>query len=310
MAQQRGTRAAPRSTAITAKDVVTGGRFVWDVQRFLRKRTPLSTARATVQHRVQHRAENLLAVLRQAIYGQPNSPHLSLLRRVGCEYGDVERLVAAEGVEGALLALYRQGVYLTVEEYKGKRPVTRGSTTFDVRPTLLWNRVPGHSATLQTGGTRSGGIAVPLDLAAAEQQSSSHALFYEARNALHWSHGYWRVPGAASMIYLLQSCLFGVRAKRWFSPVDPASPALHPRYQWSARAMRAGSLLAGRPLPLPEFAPMSAPRPIVDWLAGELRAGRTPNLVAYPSMAVRVCEVAAEAGIDLGGPSSRSQASR
>ena len=40
-----------------------------------------------------------------------------------------ERLVTREGMEGALKRLYGDGVYLTGPEYKGRRPVIRGSTT-------------------------------------------------------------------------------------------------------------------------------------------------------------------------------------
>lgn len=42
------------------------------------------------------------------------------------------RLVRSEGLEGALRTVYAEGVYLTVEEFKGCRPAVRGSTSFAV----------------------------------------------------------------------------------------------------------------------------------------------------------------------------------
>jgi hypothetical protein len=45
--------------------------------------------------------------------------------------------VKQEGVEGALRILYRHGVYLTVDEFKGRRPATRGNATVAVNPDLL-----------------------------------------------------------------------------------------------------------------------------------------------------------------------------
>ena len=45
----------------------------------------------------------------------------------------------ALSVEGALAILYGSGVYLTVDELKGRRPAIRGSTSVTVRPDLLRN---------------------------------------------------------------------------------------------------------------------------------------------------------------------------
>ena len=93
----------------------------------------------------------------------------------------------------------------------------------------------------------------------------------------------------------------GAPAERWFSPVDLRDPALHPRYRWSARAMRWGSLLAGRPLPAAEHVPVDDPLPVARWMAGVLGQGGLPLLVAYTSPAVRLCQAARDAGVDLRG---------
>ena len=56
-----------------------------------------------------------------------------------------KQLVRADGVEGALAALYRAGVYLTADEVAGRCRVVRGSDSFDVDPADLRN--PGPSRT-------------------------------------------------------------------------------------------------------------------------------------------------------------------
>jgi hypothetical protein len=61
-----------------------------------------------------------------------DSAYSQLFRTVGCQYGDAEHLVAQDGVEGAMHALYRAGIWLSVDELKGRRPVVRGSTTIPV----------------------------------------------------------------------------------------------------------------------------------------------------------------------------------
>src|SRR5262249_43576160 len=83
--------------------------------------------------------------------------------------------------------------------------------------------------------------------------------------------------------------------------VDPYDSGLHSRYLWSARAARWGSLLAGRPLPMPWHVPVACPLPIARWMSAELREGARPLLVGYSSPVVRLCLAARTVGLDLAG---------
>jgi hypothetical protein len=100
---------------------------------------------------------------------------------------------------------------------------------------------------------------------------------------------------------ILRFSALGGYPERWFSQIDPWSRDLHPRYRWSARVLRWGSRLAGRPLPLPEHVPLADALPIVRWLAAVRRDGGTPHLFTFPSAAVRLCQTARSAGLDIGG---------
>lgn len=107
-------------------DVLAGGRLLARLVPFLRKAVTLEEARVTGQRRPAARETDFLALARRAIYGHARSPYRRLLARAGCEYGDSEGLVRRDGLEAALRTLYRQGVYLTVDEFKGRRPAVRG----------------------------------------------------------------------------------------------------------------------------------------------------------------------------------------
>ena len=109
---------------IRRDDVVTTARLAAGLPRFLRHPVTVSEARAVVGRRLERRLQDFLAQLR-AIYGRPATPFARLLRHAGCEYADVEPLARRDGVEAALRTLLRHGVYLTVEELKARRPVTR-----------------------------------------------------------------------------------------------------------------------------------------------------------------------------------------
>lgn len=281
-------------------DLVVGWRLLWRLPGFLRHPIDPEEARRILHRRLQRRKADFLALLRRAVYGNPSSSYRQLLQMAGCEYGDVELVVRREGVEAALRALYQNGVCLTVDEFKGRRPVVRGSATITVEPHQL--RSPGWTAHLltQTSGSRQDSTAVPIALSAIRDRSVNICLSFEARGGRDWLHAVWGVPGY-SATRVLEWSGFGALPVRWFSQVDPSTPGLSPRYRWSGRALRWGSLLAGVPLPRSEYVPLDDPLPIARWMATVLRAGRTPHLNTFSSPAVRLCQAALEAGLDIRG---------
>ena len=254
----------------------------------------------TLRHRLETRGSALLGIA-QRVYAQPGNPYRLLLESAGCEFGDLERLVSRDGVEGALESLLRQGVYLTVDEFKGRRPVVRGSTSFQADPAFLQNPVAGSVPAL-TSGSRGPRTSVAIDLHAIRDWAVNTRFEFEARGARRWTVARWTVPGGEAVAGILRFYAgSGVPLARWFSPVEPSSPDLHPRYRWSAWVLRSGSRLGGVPVPSPQYVPLENPGPIVRWLAGTLRTGASPFLVMYVSSAVRLARAALDAGVDLAG---------
>lgn len=268
---------------------------------FLRRPLRIEEARRVLRERFERRATDFLALVRAGVYRRPASPFCRLLDAAGCQYGDLERLVAHDGVDGALQVLYRHGVYLSVDEFKGRRPVVRGALTLSVGPRSFWNPAVTPHVLAGTSGGRGASAAVPIDLATLRDRAVNSFLGLDARDGAAWLKAHWQVPGAGALARLLEFAAFGAPPVRWFSHVDLADPQLHARYRWSARLLRWGSLAAGVLLPHPEHVPLAAPLPIARWMAAALRAGRVPHLFTFVSSAVRLCEAAAAAGIDLAG---------
>ena len=236
-----------------------------------------------------------------AVYQSPASPYRALLEHAGCTQGDLVRLVERDGVEGALRALLREGVYLTVEELKGRRPVRRGALTLDAGPARLRNPgARGHLA-LRSGGGREVATAMVVDLDFMRETNANHRVALAARGGDPWVHAVWDVPGGAALIRVLRLAGIGAGPARWFSQIDPASRDLHPRYRWAPRALRWGSLAAGVPIPAPVHAALSDPLPVVRWLTEERRAGRVPHVVTTVSAALRLAEAARTEGATLDG---------
>ena len=285
---------------MTLDDLSAAARVVLGVRRLLRQPVTPSRARVVLEDRRRQREADFLETIRRIGEADPAGPYARLLESAGCAYGDVARLVRLDGVEGALGTLARHGVYLTVEEFKGRRPIVRGNLRFTIGP---GRRRLGRSGAIaaQTSGSRGNRTTVAIDMATIWAWAVDACLDYEARGGLGWEHARWTVPGGDSIAFLLVFCAFGAVPVRWFSPLDPATGGLHPRYWWSTRLLSWAGWLGGTRLPRPEHVPLDDPEPLAAWLACVRRRGRTPHLVTYVSSAVRVCEAAVSQNLDIRG---------
>ena len=255
---------------------------------------------ALIRLRLERRAEDFLDLARRAIYAQPRSPYRALLAAAGCELGDLERLVQAEGLEGALAELLRRGVYLTTDELKGRRPVVRGSLRLQVEPRLFRNPLGHQHIVTSSGGSRGQRVPIPLDLDNIYDRALHTLLPLLAQGGAAWELAVWKIPGGA-LPTLLQYALGPRRPSRWFLMIDPGGAGVHPRYRWSGEVAVWLSRLAGRPLPAAALVSLGDPLPIARWLAAVLTAGGVPHLDTFPGPAVELCRAARAAGIDLSG---------
>jgi hypothetical protein len=287
------------ASLLSLEDLVVSARFLGRLPGLLRHPITVEAARAMLRQRLERREADFLDLARRTIYVDSAGPYRSLLRQAGCEYGDLVRLVNQNGVESTLLTLLRHGVYLTVDELKGRRPVIRGNCTFTVAPGQLRNPFVRTHLWSQTGGSRGIGTSVVLDLTFIREMAVNNGLVAAARGEGDWAHAVWLVPGGDAMVKLLRYAASGAVPVRWFSQLDLRARGLHPRYRWSARLLQWGSRMAGVRFPRPEHVSLHAPLPIAQWMAELLRERRTPHLITMASSAVRVCQAAMEAGFDL-----------
>ena len=281
-----------------SNDLVTGLRLVAGLPAYLRHPLSVSESRAILRRRLERRSDDFLDLAKRAVFGNRESPYLSLLDGAGCEYGDLERMVRRDGLEASLLTLYRSGVYLTSDESKGRLPVLRGRASVAVDPSRLRNPIlcPQYLGT--TSGSRGQATTIPLDLACIRDRAVNMLLALDTRGGAGWRNAVWAIPAVAPILWY-SAC--GGPAAKWFWPIDPKTSGLHPRYRWSARAITWTGRLAGVPMPAPECVPPDAPLPIARWMERTLHEGQVPHLWTFPSSAARLCLAAEDAGIDLAG---------
>jgi hypothetical protein len=285
---------------LSVDDLRVGIRFLGALPRFLRTPFSIDEARRIVADRFEQRERRFLDAIANACR-VVDSPYPRLLKAAGCGPADLTDLVRQEGVEGALSTLLRAGVYLTGDEFKGRKPVRRAGQEFTVAPAALLNPRSIVHGLSESSGSRGVPTPVPIDLAFVRDHAVNTHLALEAYGGRDWVHAHFGAPGGTAVTNPLEFAKGGRPPARWFTPVDLADPSLSPRYRLGAQAMRLGSLLAGVPLPGPTLAPLDDPVPIARWMAEEIGRGRTPHLWTFASSAVIVCQAANDAGIDIRG---------
>jgi len=283
------------------RTVMAGFDLLARVPWFLNNRFTIDEARAIQARQLRDRQERFLRFARLAIYGFPNHPVHQLLKHAGCAYGDLAALVTSDGVEESLRKLLQNGVYLTVDEFKGRRRAVRGSTTIEVNADRLRNPLAAFHIRARSGGSRSVGTPVLIDLAFVRACAVAYALLLHARGGDDWLKVIWETPGASARFRLMLTGCFGARPAAWFSQVDPEGPAAGGVFRWSDRALRWGAIFGGAKLPAPVWASLEDPRPLLHWLRGALDRGQTPHVETFPSSIVRLAAAAKETGIDIRG---------
>jgi hypothetical protein len=273
---------------------IATARLARDGPGWLRRTTTLDDAREWTRVALERRAANFLDVARRLIYANPSSPYLELLRHAGCELGDIERMVVADGLEGALANLAASGVYVTDDEWKGRIPIRRGSLTFTPGSRRFWNPcVPGHHI-VYSGGSGGRPNASPRSLAQEEQTGHLVALVRHAHGLDDHRIAVWRtgLGGAA-----LHSAKIGRPIRHWFYPVEPLPlGARVTGLVWSAIFARGGVRI-----PRPRFVDIRDPRPLARWLATSGKGGEPIALACSSSSAVRLSAAANAEGLRLDG---------
>src|SRR5437764_7541977 len=98
-------------------------RLARDLPTYFRRPITVQRAEQIVRWRLETRTDRFLRGVERVVYGHRPSPYRRLLLAAGCELGDLRRLVEQEGLEGALEQLAGRGVYVSFDEFKGRREI-------------------------------------------------------------------------------------------------------------------------------------------------------------------------------------------
>lgn len=278
-------------------------RFAIGLPRFLRATVTPEEARAAVARGLAARAENLVRLVETAAAAPPASPYAVLLRRAHCAPGDVQRMVARDGVEAALGALHDAGVFVSFEEFKGRRPIVRPGLEIPADERSFDTPRRGGAFAAGSSGTSGRATRTYHDLGHLRDTVPFRLLGAEAHGVRRAPLAIWlpAPPGVAGVNMTLSSAAFGNPPERWFAPVEADGHATPLRQGLAMHGLLALSRLSGTRLALPEPVPFDDPSPIVDWLAGSLAHHGRCELRTFASWAIRVARAARLGGVDLTG---------
>ena len=276
--------------------------FPFALRRFLRERPPLYAAERLVGERIARRTESFLRLVERSVYGVPASPYLALLKRAGCEPGDVRALVRDKGLEGALADLRAAGVYVTYEEFKGRKPIVRSALTFEVTERDFDNPFARRDFTLTTGGSTglANKVYQDLDHIAALATFDMVALAEHGMldaPSVHWTH---MLPGSG-LRFILRRAYHGDTAQRWFTPLGwrAAKPWL--KNDFATLYMLCCMRALGIRVSFPRVVEPAKAATVARRMRRTLDRHGQCLLYANVSQAVRASVAAEEGGFDLRG---------
>jgi len=120
--------------------------------------------------------------------------------------GDIEKGISQDGVEATLEALLNKGVFISWEEFKGKRIAARGSERFEFKERDFDNPFRPSYYQVRSSGTRSAGTRTTFDLDFTLEKCYYRIPLLLAYHAAAYPMGYWVpiLPSAAGIAGALQ----------------------------------------------------------------------------------------------------------
>lgn len=259
-------------------------------------------ARAVIRTRVEQR-DGLFLAMARTTFLRPGSPYHTLLGLAGCAYRDLELLVGQRGVDSALRALQREGVYLSFEEYAAGE-ARRGEHLVRFRSSALDGPMGPGALTARTGGTRSQGRWINFHIDnLADQSAPQFAVALEmfagrSTPSLVWHLGF---PSGAGLAACFALARLHRAPRRWFTLAPMPRAVLGPKghHRLFVQAARLQAARAGIRLPTPEHIPVGQVGRVLDAVRVIRQEDGRCLIYTTPSCAVRLAAEARRCGVSL-----------
>lgn len=290
------------------EDARAAARFAWRLGPYLRSPIRRSQAEAILADSLREREGHFLRLLQAVVYGHPRNPSGNLLRWAGISMQAASAMVRQTGIQGTLERMHDAGVFVTIDEFKGNRPIARPGLHLKAHARDFANPLAAGHIHGTTSASRSKGtaLAVNLDslaLDAAYLPLIRGGLGLEGSVLVMWRPG---PPGVAGLGISLMAMKVGIRIAHWFSQTPVRWDAANRKYALFLASAAGASRLAARALPIPRHVPLTEARAVAAAVADLRRKCINVVVDAPASSAVRVCLAAAQHGLDISGSTFRT----
>lgn len=282
------------------KEALHYGRLSIALARGLHAKRPDEPERL-IREQLEKRDERFLELVRQSVFERSANPYRMLFEGGGCSFGDLASEVRRNGLETTLKSLQQAGVYLTHDEFKGKKPIERFGRSIEADTTAFRNPTVSGFYSVSSSGSRSRGTI----------STRSRAFMYYRQCFRHLVEQEFDLARRTEIIVApilpsmtgfgsaIGSWRRGAPAAAWFAVGGAVGENRHYRavtqfLVWEGR-------LLGARMPSPEYLPPNDFRPVVERLARLKAEGRDCFIGGMVSTIVRIASAAIEANVDISG---------
>jgi len=263
----------------------------------------LELARLILRQRIIDRERNFLNLAEKGIFQYAHSPYLKLFEINKIKFIDLKTWVSRDGLESTLCKLANEGIYFTVDEFKGRVAVVRNGLRIQCNERMFDNPFLSEAYEVRSGATRSAGTRIRIDFDYLHQRSLYDALLLDTHGCLTAPVANWFpvFPGAPGINSSLRFTHIGNPVQRWFSQVSEDRLKVNWEKKLGTRLLFTISKLYGAPLAEPEYVKLSDAHKVAEWAARTLEEHAACVIYTFAGSALRVCMAAAEANLNLKG---------
>ncbi len=209
--------------------------------------------------------------------------------------------MARDGLETTLSELRKSGVYLSHDEFKGKKPLERSGLSIAVTPRDFANPLVRGALETTSSGSRSRGTVT--------RPSAEFQVYREAQDALFVGQFEPSKRAIVALLPILPSTVGfnrmltferrGTPVEKWFALGGSWRDSGH--YRLLIHLLVVEARLMGLKVPFPAYIPSNDFSPVARWISARRSEGRGVLWMGPVSMGVRVASAALEDGTSLEG---------
>jgi hypothetical protein len=275
---------------------------LFDLERFLRDPLTYKKAVASISQRLATRNDRFLKILKRYVYDYPSSPYLPLLRDARCEYGDIVDSIHKRGLSASLAQLKEAGVYLSFDEFKGKKRVRRNGADYLVNPRFMQSSSGTRMMSTRSSNTSGYSLEVGMRLHYLKERSCYESVMIEMLDLADVPFGIWypALPASAGALGALRYAKIGRPIDQWFrTPLAGAQPGIstYLSSEILISTLRKQSAKFSRP----HLVGNDQIEEILDWILTQKKKHGRCGFQSYATRVVRLAQAAVESGHSLHG---------